>query len=187
MFAHDLKTPVVATAGLIRRLLQGKLGPVAAPQMTYLQIVDHELERLEKLITRFLEFARLDLRIMTPQPQVLDLLDECRQILNPAATAGGSQRTYPGNRLSPGTARPQSRSAPVPAGSWKTCLGNAVKFSPAHSRVTLGARVEDSSIRSASRTRGRGLRRMIWPISSKSFTEGSGRGIPRASDWAGHG
>ena len=31
MFAHDLKTPVVATAGLIRRLIQGKLGPVAAP------------------------------------------------------------------------------------------------------------------------------------------------------------
>ena len=40
MFAHDLKTPVVATAGLIRRLIQGKLGPVAAPQMAYLQTVD---------------------------------------------------------------------------------------------------------------------------------------------------
>ena len=30
MFAHDLKTPVVATAGLIRRIIEGKLGPVAA-------------------------------------------------------------------------------------------------------------------------------------------------------------
>ena len=70
MFAHDLKTPVVATAGLISRLIQGKLGPVAAPQMAYLQIVGQELERLEKLITRFLEFARLDLRIMTPQPEI---------------------------------------------------------------------------------------------------------------------
>ena len=37
MFAHDLKTPVVATAGLIRRLIQGKLGPVPAPQLAYLQ------------------------------------------------------------------------------------------------------------------------------------------------------
>ncbi|HEY9073519.1 MAG TPA: PAS domain-containing protein, partial [Desulfobaccales bacterium] len=28
MFAHDLKTPVVGMAGLIRRLLQGKTGPL---------------------------------------------------------------------------------------------------------------------------------------------------------------
>ena len=82
MFAHDLKTPVVATAGLIRRIIQGKLGPVAAPQMAYLQTVDSELARLEKLITRFLDFARLDLRIMTPQIEVLNVLEECRQVLN---------------------------------------------------------------------------------------------------------
>ena len=82
MFAHDLKTPVVATAGLIRRLVQGKLGPVADRQMAYLQTVGTELERLEKLITRFLEFARLDLRIMTPQFEILDVLEESRQVLN---------------------------------------------------------------------------------------------------------
>ena len=58
--------------------------------MDYLETVDHELGRLEKLITRFLDFARLDLRIMDPQPQVLDVLDECRQVptlLQPLAEA----------------------------------------------------------------------------------------------------
>ena len=39
------------------------------------------MERLEKLITRFLEFARLDLRIMAPQPQGLNVLEECRKVL----------------------------------------------------------------------------------------------------------
>jgi len=29
MFAHDLKTPVVGMAGLIRRLRQGKVGPLS--------------------------------------------------------------------------------------------------------------------------------------------------------------
>jgi PAS domain S-box-containing protein len=81
MFAHDLKTPVVGTAGLIRRLLQGKLGDLTPPQINYLQTVDRELHRLEELITHFLEFARLDLRIMTPQPQDLDVAGECQEVL----------------------------------------------------------------------------------------------------------
>ena len=35
MFAHDLKTPVVGMAGLIRRLLQGKTGPLSPEQTAY--------------------------------------------------------------------------------------------------------------------------------------------------------
>ena len=116
MFAHDLKTPVVATAGLIRRLIEGKLGPVAAPQMAYLQTVDHEMQRLEKLITRFLEFARLDLRIMTPKPQVLDVLEECRQVLTLLQPLAEAKEITLETDFAPETARPQGRSAPVPAG-----------------------------------------------------------------------
>ena len=117
MFAHDLKTPVVATAGLIRRLIQGKLGPVAAPQMAYLQTVDHELERLEKLITRFLEFARLDLRIMTPQPEVLNVLEECRQVLTLLQPLAEAKEITLETDFAPEVPAPQSRSAPVPAGA----------------------------------------------------------------------
>jgi len=156
MFAHDLKTPVVATAGLIRRLIQGKLGPVAAPQMAYLQTVDWELERLEKLITRFLEFARLDLQIMTPQPQILNVLDECRQVLSllqPLAepkeitleTDFASE--LPGLKADPLLFRRLL----------ENLLENAIKYSPGRSRVTLGARVEDSSISFTVQDQGPGI------------------------------
>jgi len=156
MFAHDLKTPVVATAGLIRRLLQGKLGPVAAPQMTYLQVVDHELERLEKLITRFLEFARLDLRIMTPQPQTLDVLDECRQILTLLQPLAEAKEITLETDFPPEL--PALKADPLLFRRvLENLLGNAVKFSPAHSRVTLGARVEDSSIRFTVQDQGPGI------------------------------
>jgi two-component system phosphate regulon sensor histidine kinase PhoR len=83
MFAHDLKTPVVGMAGLIRRLLQGKVGSLSQEQTTYLETIDREMTRLEKLITSFLEFARLDLRIMTPQPEALQVQDECREVVTP--------------------------------------------------------------------------------------------------------
>jgi len=156
MFAHDLKTPVVATAGLIRRIIQGKLGPVAAPQMAYLQTVDNELERLEKLITRFLEFARLDLRIMTPQPEVLNVLEECRQVLNllqPLAEAKDIALEtdfaleVPALRADPLLLRRVLQNL----------LENAIKFSPRRSQVRLEVRVEDPAIRFAVYDQGPGI------------------------------
>jgi PAS domain S-box-containing protein len=50
MFAHDLKTPVVGMAGLIRRMLQGKSGPLSEEQLSYLETVDHGMRKLEDLI-----------------------------------------------------------------------------------------------------------------------------------------
>ena len=146
MFAHDLKTPVVATAGLIRRIIEGKLGPVAAPQMAYLQTVDHEMQRLEKLITRFLEFSRLDLRIMTPQPQVLDVLEECREVLTLLQPLAEAKEITLETDFTPKL--PALKVDPLLFRRvLQNLLENAIKYSPTHSRVTLGARVEDSSIR----------------------------------------
>ena len=66
MFAHDLKTPVVAVAGLLNRLRQGKMGELTQEQTAYIATIYQEMQRLEKLITNFLDFARLDLRMINP-------------------------------------------------------------------------------------------------------------------------
>ena len=156
MFAHDLKTPVVATAGLIRRLIQGKLGPVAAPQMAYLQTVDTELERLEKLITRFLEFARLDLRIMTPQPEVLNVLEECRQVLNLLQPLAEAKEITLETDFAPEV--PALRADPLLLRRvLQNLLENAIKFSPDRSKVRLEVRVEDPAIRFAVYDQGPGI------------------------------
>ena len=156
MFAHDLKTPVVGIAGLVRRLVQGKLGPVAAPQMAYLEAVDHELGRLETLITRFLEFARLDLRIMTPQPQVLNVPEECRQVLallQPLAEAKEiSLETdfapeVPGLKADPLLFRRVLQNL----------LENAIKYSPVGGKLRLEVRAEDPAIRFAVYDQGPGI------------------------------
>ena len=175
MFAHDLKTPVVATAGLVRRLIQGKLGPVAAPQMAYLQTVDREMERLEKLITRFLEFARLDLRIMTPQPQVLNILEECRQILSllqPLAEAKEiTLKTDFAPELPPLNADPLLFRRVL-----ENLLENAIKYSPGRSRVRLQVKVEDPALRFAVQDQGPGIAAADLPHLFEIFYRGEREG-----------
>jgi signal transduction histidine kinase len=156
MFAHDLKTPVVATAGLIRRIIQGKMGPVAAPQMAYLQTVDSELERLEKLITRFLEFARLDLRIMTPQLEFLNVLEECRQVLELLQPLAEAKEISLETDFAPEV--PALRADPLLFRRvLQNLLENAIKFSPDRSKVRLEVRVEDPAIRFAVYDQGPGI------------------------------
>ncbi len=156
MFAHDLKTPVVGTAGLIRRLLQGKLGPLTPPQINYLQTVDRELHRLEELITRFLEFARLDLRIMIPERQELDVAGECQEVLTllmPLAEAKGIVLlTNLPPEISTLKADPYLFRRVL-----ENLLGNAIKYSPAGSKVWLEAQVEDPAIRFAVKDQGPGI------------------------------
>jgi PAS domain S-box-containing protein len=156
MFAHDLKTPIVGTAGLVRRLLQGKLGPLSPSQENYLETVDRELQRLEEHITRFLEFARLDLRILTPELQVLDVKEECQEVvtlLQPLAEAKGGTLV---NRL--GSKLPVLKADPLLFRRvLDNLIGNAIKYSPPGSTVWLEARVEAAEIRLAVKDQGPGI------------------------------
>jgi len=81
MFAHDLKGPVVGVAGLLNRLLQGKRGPLSEAQTTILQTIFQEILRLEKLITNFLDFVRLDLHILKPLPSAMQVEKECLEVM----------------------------------------------------------------------------------------------------------
>ena len=156
MFAHDLKTPVVGMAGLIRRLLQGKVGPLTPEQKDYLGIVDREMARLEMLISRFLEFARLDLRILAPQPQAIDLAAECREILNllaPLAEAKGIRLS-----LELPEAIPELQADPILLRRvLENLLENAIKYGFANSRVELEVRAERAQVHFAVKDHGPGI------------------------------
>jgi two-component system phosphate regulon sensor histidine kinase PhoR len=66
MFAHDMKNPVVAAGGLLTRLLSGKAGPLAEKQRNYLAIVMQAIAILQRLISDFLDFSRLERKEYKP-------------------------------------------------------------------------------------------------------------------------
>ena len=156
MFAHDLKTPVVGMGGLVRRLLEGRAGPLSEPQQAYLETIDKEMHRLEKLITDFLEFARLDLHILTPLPSALQVEKECQEVfalLQPLAEAKGIilNAEYPQEVLVLQADPLLFRRA------LENLLENAIKYSPLRTTVALEVRDRGQEVLFAVKDQGPGI------------------------------
>jgi len=171
MFAHDLKTPVVGMAGLIRRLLQGKAGPLTAQQLRYLETVNREMTRMEKLITSFLELARLDLRLLSPRQEAIQVVEECREVINlltPLTEAKGIKLEA---RFS-GKLPPLWMDALLFRRVLENLLDNAIKFSPPASAVLLQVSEEDHELRFAVQDQGPGISPEELPHLSEFFYRG---------------
>jgi signal transduction histidine kinase len=156
MFAHDLKTPVVGMAGLVRRLLQGKAGPLSEPQQNYLEIIDREMRSLEQLINNFLEFVRLDLHLLTPLPSALQVESECQEILTllqPLAEAKGIalEMEYPQEVLVLQADPLLFRRA------LENLLENAIKYSPPRTTVALEVQDRGQEVLFAIKDQGPGI------------------------------
>lgn len=175
MLAHDLKTPVVGMAGLIRRLRQGKVGPLSAEQLNYLDTIGGEMEKLENLIGKFLEFARLDLHILTPVLDAVAVEEECREVitlLRPLAEAKDIriEADFP------------SEEVVVPADSLllrrvlENLLENAIKYSPPHTGVVLRIRADEEEVRFAVQDQGPGIPPRDLPHLFEIFYRGGDAG-----------
>ncbi|MDP3182577.1 MAG: PAS domain-containing sensor histidine kinase [Desulfobaccales bacterium] len=175
MFAHDLKTPVVGMAGLVQRLVLGKAGPLSQGQMTYLQTIAKEMRRLEKLINNFLEFARLDLHILTPMPSALQVEKECQEVMTlllPLAEAKSIdlQAQFPQEVLV------------LPADPLlfrrvlENLLENAIKYSPAKTKVYLKVQREGPEARFAVKDQGPGIPAEDLPHLFEIFYRGTETG-----------
>jgi len=78
MFAHDMKHPVITAGGFLSRLLSGKAGPVAEAQAGYLNIIKDELQKVEELISDFLEFSRFEASEYRPLRSAFNIEDAIR-------------------------------------------------------------------------------------------------------------
>jgi PAS domain S-box-containing protein len=156
MFAHDLKTPVVAVAGLLNRMRQGKVGELSEPQNAYLETIYQEIARLEKLINNFLDFVRLDLHIITPLPSAIQVEKECQEVLTrlqPLAEAKEIklQAEFP-KELVVIQADPILLQRAL-----GNLLENAIKYSPPHRLIGLEVRNLGTEVQFSVRDQGPGI------------------------------
>ena len=84
MFAHDMKNPVMTSGGLLSRILSGKTGVLTEKQKNYLEMVHDNLDKLEKLITNFLEFSRLETKEYLPAMEAYDIQPAMKKLIDMA-------------------------------------------------------------------------------------------------------
>jgi two-component system phosphate regulon sensor histidine kinase PhoR len=156
MFAHDLKSPVVSVGGLINRLRQGKVGELTKPQAAYIETVFQEILRLEDLIATFLEYARLDLHIITPVPSAIQVEEECQEVINRMrhqAEAKGIvlEAEFPQDII-------VLQADPLLfQRALCNLMGNAIKYSPSQSRILLTVKDLGKEVQFAVQDQGPGI------------------------------
>jgi len=73
MLAHDMKNPALVAKGFSSRMLKGKTGQLTEHQAEYVNLINNELTRLERLILDFLEMSRLESKKFRLNPEPLDI------------------------------------------------------------------------------------------------------------------
>ena len=175
MFAHDLKTPVVGMAGLIRRLRQGKLGPLSEEQMSYLETVDQGMKKLEDLINTFLEFARLDLRFLKPLPSAIHLEEECQEIISSLLPLAEAKNIELAAKFPQEILVLQADSL-LFRRVLENLLGNAIKYAPSHTTVLLQVQRNDKEVRFTVKDQGPAIPPEDLPHIFEIFYRGKGAG-----------
>lgn len=79
MLAHDMKNPALVAKGFSSRLLRGKSGPLTEHQTEYVNLINNELSRLERLIFDFLEMSKLESNKSKHNRHPLDILQNIKK------------------------------------------------------------------------------------------------------------
>jgi two-component system phosphate regulon sensor histidine kinase PhoR len=156
MFAHDLKGPVVAVAGLLNRLRQGKVGELTQNQRASLDTIYQEILRLEKLISSFLDFVRLDLHILKPLPSAIQVEKECLEVISRCQPLAEAKDIALEIEL-PQDVIVLQADPTLFQRTLCNLMENAIKYSPPHSRVVLTVRDLGSEVQFAVTDQGPGI------------------------------
>jgi len=154
LVSHELKTPLTAIRGSLGLLAGGALGELAPPATRMIEIAMESSERLTRLINEILDMERIESGAMSmeigPLPAA-DLLAAAReQVQVLAGDAGIVVRVV----RAEGTV---VADADRVVQTLINLIGNAIKFSPPGSEVTLDAAPEAGMITFRVTDQGRGI------------------------------
>ncbi len=150
--SHEMRTPLTAMLGFVEFLLEQEVDP--QQQREFLETVHRETERLNDLVSNFLDLQRLQAQLETYQFEAVpacSLLQEIAQLFAVASKRHPVRLDCPPN-LSPvrGDLRRLQQVL-------KNLLSNAIRYSPEGGTITIGADEEEGAVRFWVRDEGMGI------------------------------
>ncbi len=154
--AHDLRNPATSIRALVHALRGGRPGPLTPEQLDMLGTIHEASQGMLDLINTLLDSALVEASEMTinAQPTSLsELVEEAVKLNNATAAPKGSRIVLVEGTLP----SPLKIDGPRIRGVLNNLLGNAVKFSPPGSTITVEGHCEEGQCTIAVRDQGPGI------------------------------
>jgi two-component system sensor histidine kinase/response regulator len=154
--AHDLRNPATSIRALVHTLRSGSAGPLVPDQIDMLDTVYEASQSMLDLVNTLLDNSLVEaseLKLNRQPTSLPDLVEEAVKLNNATAALKGTRIVF--NRGAPhGTL---SIDAPRIRSVLNNLLGNAVKFSPPGSTITVEGRCADGRHSVSVRDQGPGI------------------------------
>jgi len=142
--SHELRTPLTSVIGYSEMMLEGLGGPLTAEQREYVTIIMEKGENLLQLITSILDISKIEagrVRLILAEADPSQLMRDAVATVLPLARKKGIRVSCePGELPRIHCDREKVRQCLV------NLCQNAVKFTPADGRISVGARVEPGEL-----------------------------------------
>ncbi|MCZ7547496.1 MAG: ATP-binding protein [Anaerolineae bacterium] len=132
--SHELRTPLTNIKLYLSLLQQGK----PERQQSYIQVIDRESRRLERLVADLLDLSRLERQAEPPQREMLDIACVINAVLDNYAIQAELKRqtlAFVPDGLLPTVNADRNQLIQV----FTNLVGNAVQYTPEGGRVTVRA------------------------------------------------
>lgn len=178
--SHEMRTPVTAMLGFLEFVREN---PVAqADLQNYHAIMHREAERLNEMVTNFLDMQRLKARLVDYRFEPLALKPLVEEVVAPFA---GPAATHAIVVAVPASLPPVQGDAELLHQALANLLSNAIKYSPEGSEVRIEARLEGGRAVLAVSDRGVGIPRealekifaMFYRVRGSSRQQVAGTGL----------
>ena len=156
MFAHDMKSPLIAIQGFALRLLAHTTEMAQEKREKYLEIIKREAGRLDHLINDFLEFSRLQtgkLNLNLGTTSLDEELLELFEAYHPRAVQSGIELQLENSEGLPPIEADAARLRRV----LTNLLDNAFKFTVGEGKVTILTQQTDHEVSIKITDEGRGI------------------------------
>src|SRR4029077_4398255 len=152
--SHELRTPLTSIRGALGLLSSGMLGPIAAKGQRMLEIAVNNTDRLVRLINDILDIERID----SGKVQLVRGAVDANSVMVQASEGLQSMADQAGVRVVvvPATGALWGDSDRI-IQTLTNLLGNAIKFSPRDTTVTLSGTARDAYFAFSVADEGRGV------------------------------
>jgi len=185
--SHEMKTPLAGIKAYVELLVDGDVED-RETQEEFLNVIDSQADRLQRLVDNMLNLARIEAGVVSVDKQnrsLNELLEESLHVVQPAAEA---KRIQLASDLSPmylGVLADRDMMLQTAI----NLLSNAIKYTPEGGRVTLRSRLQDDEVRFEVEDTGVGLseedcqrvfEKFYRVKANREMATGTGLGLPLA-------